>query len=284
MMRSPAVAGMFYESNPEKLHEEIKNCFLNPPGPGYLPETPIMPARNLIGLVCPHAGFIYSGYAAAHAFAALAHNGIPDTIIILSPNHTGAGAAIAVDKESRWSTPLGEIEIDIEIADEIINNCKYAREDSLAHIREHAVEVQIPFLQFIGACCKIVPVTVSGFGEQDALTLTADLGQAIADAIKRRGGAIIASTDLSHYERQSRANTLDSLAIDQILKLDPKGLIHAVYQHQITMCGAIATAAMLEAARGLGAQKAEKLAYYTSGDITGDTSQVVGYAAIAISK
>lgn len=284
MLRSPAVAGMFYEASQERLLEELKECFLDQPGPGALPEIPDNPARSLIGLVCPHAGYVYSGYAAAHAYAALASDGVPDSIVILCPNHTGAGAVVAVSKEPRWSTPLGEIEIDINIANEILDGCKYAREDSLAHLREHAIEVQLPFLQFIGCKSKIVPIAIGHLSEQDALTLAFDLGQAIADALRGRNAVIIASTDFSHYERQSRANTLDSLAIDQILKLDPQGLIHTVYQHQITMCGAIATAVMLEAAVQLGAQKAEKPAYYTSGDITGDTSQVVGYAALTIRK
>ncbi|MCX6344143.1 MAG: AmmeMemoRadiSam system protein B [Armatimonadetes bacterium] len=285
MARKPAVAGMFYESTRDQLIERIEQRFLGPLGPGKLPQTRKERLGRIIGLVSPHAGYIYSGSAAAWAYTALANDGIPDTIVILGPNHYGLGEAVAISSEQTWETPLGALETDTEIAAQIINTCKFASANNQAHQKEHSIEVQLPFIQYIGADkVKIVPICVAHLNETEALLLTQDLGSAIATALKGKSAAIIASTDFSHYVSKSRAESLDSLAIEQILNLDPQGLLRTVYSKNITMCGAIGTAVMLEAAKHLGATQAHKLTYCSSGDVSGDFEEVVGYAALSIGK
>ena len=283
MARRPAVAGMFYEAEQDVLLRSIQQCFLSKLGPGRLPQVRQERLGQLVGLVSPHAGYVYSGAAAAWAYAALAADGVPDVAVILGPNHRGYGADVAVSVESEWLTPLGTAKADVEVAEEIVRRSKYAEEDDLAHTHEHSIEVQIPFLQYVtGNRTRIVGICLAHPPKQDALALAADLGQAIAGALEGRNAVVIASTDLTHYESKASAQAKDESALEQILKLDGRGLIDVVYEQEITMCGVMGTAVMIEACKKMGADTARQLAYYTSGDVTGDISQVVGYAALSI--
>jgi len=283
MERTPVVAGQFYEGTRAGLMRSIEKCFLADLGPGSLPEKNPNRIGRISGLVCPHAGYMYSGMAAAHAFGALAQDGIPDTAVLLGPNHYGLGAGVAISPDEVWVTPLGPLQADKEAIERILNLSKYAELDELGHMREHSLEVQLPFLQYIGGTdTKIVPITIAHLNEDDALKLIDDLGTAIAKALECKSAVVIASTDFTHYEPKSTAEARDALAIEQISKLDGKGLIRTVYSKSITMCGVVGTAVMLEACKRLGANSAQKLTYYTSGDITGDTTQVVGYGALSI--
>ena len=285
MVRTPAVAGQFYEANERNLVRSIEKSFLGRLGPGKLPDAPNERLGHVLGLVCPHAGHVYSGSAAAWAYGALASDGIPEIAVLLGPNHYGLGEGAAVSPDETWATPLGELQVDVETAQAILNSSKYAKPDELAHAREHSIEVQLPFLQYIGGRkAKIVPISIAHLAKADALLLAEDLGSASAEALSGKSAVVIASTDFTHYESKARATELDSLAMHRILDLDPKGLIELVYSRDITMCGAVGTAVMLHACLKLGATSARKLTYYTSGDVTGDTDQVVGYGALSIER
>jgi AmmeMemoRadiSam system protein B len=292
--RRPAVAGMFYEGEREALIESIERCFLSRLGPGRIDligkriiedRTDEEKRRRVVGLVCPHAGYVYSGMAAAWAYDALALDGAPDVAVILGPNHHGIGENVAVSAASEWITPLGSVAVDREAADAIVSASHFARRDDAAHFREHSIEVQIPFLQYVaGERIAVVPVAIAHLSADDAITLASDLGPAIASALDGRNAVVIASTDFTHYESQSSAEVKDTAAIERILALDARGLIEVVEKRRITMCGAVGTAVMIEACKALGATFARQLAYYTSGEVSGDRAQVVGYAAISVER
>ena len=283
MTRTPAVAGMFYELDPEALIHSIERCFLGKLGPGKLPSRKDVRSGEVLGLVSPHAGYTYSGAAAAYAFDRLASDGLPETAVLLGPTHHGLGAAVAVSTETEWTTPLGAVQTDAETIDAVLELCGFAQRDDTAHVSEHSLEVQLPFLQYIGGdAVKIVPISIAHLSEDDAAALSLDLGQAISKSLAGKSAVVIASTDFTHYEPRASAESKDSLAIDQILKLDARGLLREVYGKSITMCGVAGTAVMLEACKALGAKQARKLTYYTSGDVTGDMSQVVGYGAFSV--
>ena len=286
MLHKPAVAGMFYDSEKKELIQSIEQCFLSNFGPGKLPDiNNISDDRQIVGLVCPHAGYMYSGQAAAFSYSALAKDGLPDTVVLLGPNHNGLGNAVAISSADEWITPLGAMQVDTDTADSILKSSKYAEIDESAHFREHSIEVQLPFLQYIGSDkIKIVPISITHLNESDALELISDLGSAIAKALDGKNAVIIASTDFTHYESKANAAIKDTLAMDRILDLNAEGLIQTVYEQSITMCGVTGTAVMIEACTALGATAAHKLTYYTSGDIIGDTSEVVGYGALSIVK
>ena len=277
-MRKAAVAGSFYAGRREELKRQIEDCFRHPLGPGKLPGKP-KEERRILGLVSPHAGYIYSGPVAAYGFLELASEAEPEVVVVLGPNHRGMGASIALSQEEEWQTPLGTVKVDREIGRKIISESRWARWDDLAHQFEHSLEVQLPFLQYIYTeKFRIVPIAMM---RQD-LGPSQDLGQAIASALKGKDSLIIASTDFTHYEPQSQASKKDRLALETILNLDPKQLETTVNAHNITMCGYGPVMAMLTAAKLIGANKARLLRYATSGDVVGDYSAVVGYASVEI--
>ena len=278
--RRPAVAGMFYEADPEALKAQIEWCFTHPLGPGKLPKC-CGERRESIGFVSSHAGYMYSGPVAAHVYYRLAGERKPDTVIIVGPNHTGLGTLVSVMVEGVWETPLGEVEIDRELALRIVKYSELADIDDKAHLFEHSVEVQVPFLQYIyGGGFRIVPIVMWDQSSRAAR----DLGEAVHRAVKELGRDVvyIASSDFTHYEPHEVAVKKDRLAIERILSLDPEGLEKVVKEHDITMCGPGPVMSMLFYAKKAGAKGAELLKYATSGDITGDRSSVVGYAAIRV--
>jgi AmmeMemoRadiSam system protein B len=263
------------------LKAQIEGCFKHELGPGTLPKVADRKLQNVVGLVCPHAGYMYSGPVAAHGYHRLAEDGKPDTIVILGPNHTGSGSALAVMREGVWSTPLGEVEIDTATADAIARASNIIDVDDSAHSSEHSIEVQLPFLQFLyGSSFKFVPIC---FLMQD-LESSREVGLAVAKAIASKNAAVIASTDMTHYEPQRSAEKKDKAAIETVLKMDEAKLYSTVEGFSISMCGFAPTMALIVAAKALGAKKAELLCYKTSGDVTQDYSAVVGYASIALAK
>lgn len=290
MVRPAVVAGQFYSGTREGLIREIEACFASRLGPGPCIRAvdrgrPEPTGSRIVGLVCPHAGYVYSGAAAAWAYGALAANAIPEVAIILGPNHYGLGAAAALSPDEEWATPLGTVKVDTETAQAILKLSEYCQRDVLAHAREHSIEVQLPFIQYIaGDAVRIVPISISHLSEDDALALVEDLGKAISEAVHGKDAVVVASSDFTHYESKSSAATKDALAIERILALDARGLIDTVYSRNITMCGVIGTAVMIESCVRLGAKSARKLTYYTSGDVTGDIDQVVGYAALSVER
>jgi hypothetical protein len=217
---------------------------------------------------------------AAHGFSQLASEVKPEVVVILGPNHHGIGARVALSREE-WQTPLGSVDTDRGVGEQIVTASPEAHWDDSAHSLEHSIEVQLPFLQYIyGTSFRIVPIAML----QQNLATSQELGQAIASALKGREGVIIASSDFTHYEPQSSANRKDRLALEAILDLNPKQLETIVHTHDLTMCGYGPVMSMLVACKSLGASKANLLKYATSGDIVGDYSRVVGYASVEVTS
>lgn len=280
-VRSPAVAGSWYAGTPNRLRNQIEELFTHRLGPGSLPQTVKEGPRNIVGLVVPHAGYMASGPVAAHAYHHLAKDGKPDVIVIFGPNHTGRGSALSIMNEGAWRTPLGDVEIDTETANQILQASRIVDVDDRAHAYEHSIELQLPFLQYLyGSEFKFVPVC---FMMQD-LESSREVGKAVAAALKGKNGLVIASSDMTHYEPQERAEKKDKMAIDAALNMDETQYYNTVEAYGISTCGYGPTIAAITAAKELGAKKAQLLCYKTSGDVLGDRSAVVGYAAIAFTK
>lgn len=266
MLRSAVVAGQFYPGHKESLLQTVDALI-----------TSTVTEQPAIGLMSPHAGYVYSGGVAGRTFSAVK---IPDEIIILGPNHHGRGHVAAVYASGEWETPLGQTKISAELAQRVIAECPMTAEDSVAHYSEHSLEVQLPFLQFRAPHASIVPVCISHM----PLAVLLQFGDGLARAILSRSSKplIVASTDMTHYESGEVARKKDFLALERVLALDPAGLYEVVQQQRISMCGVLPTVVMLQAAIALGAQNAELIAYSNSGDVTGDQSEVVGYAGVRI--
>ena len=280
-LRKPAVAGSFYAGDLKSLNMQIEKCFLHKIGPGKLPSAVLVGERKIVGLISPHAGYMYSGPVAAHGFYKIALDGTPDTIIILGPNHRGFGENISIMVEGKWKTPLGELEIDTDIAENILKNSKTIKIDNKAHQSEHSIEVQLPFIQYIfGKNIKIVPICMT---RQDIDT-DIEIAQSICSSVVDKNILIIASSDFTHYEPQEYAENVDKQAINAILEFNPKKLYDIIYRQNLTMCGPGPVTVMLIVCETLGAKKAELLKYATSGDVSGAYGQVVGYASIIIKK
>jgi AmmeMemoRadiSam system protein B len=277
-MRRPAVAGTFYNGDRESLIKQIEWCYKHAHGPRRIPE-PRAGDRRLVGLVSPHAGYMYSGPVAAHGFYFLSLDGKPGSIIIIGPNHSGLGSGVSIMTKGKWMTPLGNVEIDRPLAEEIAKASDIIDVDETAHEYEHSLEVQLPFLQHIfNGDFKMVPICMMMQDEQTS----EEVGLAIARATKGKDVVIIASTDFTHYEPQKVAAAKDKKAIDKILSLDWRGLLNVVRKEDISMCGYGPVASMLRAAIELGAKEAKLLKYATSGDTSGPMPQVVGYGSIAV--
>lgn len=274
--RNPAVSGMFYPGTAGALKEQIEWCYKHKLGPGHIPTVNKKGPRQIIALVVPHAGYIYSGPVAAHAYKELANDGVFDTAVIIGPNHTGYGSPVSLWNEGQWRTPLGKVKIDEELAQKLLGGVIEA--DESAHIYEHSIEVQLPWLQHLYKDVRIVPITMLA---QDIGTARA-VGQAISEA--GNNIIIIASTDLTHYEPYATAAEKDRSMIEAITSLDEEKLYYRRALLNCTMCGYGPVAAAIVAAKEMKAQKATLLKYATSGDTSGDFSRVVGYACIAITK
>jgi AmmeMemoRadiSam system protein B len=280
-IRSPAVAGSWYAGTPNSLRNQIEELFTHRLGPGSLPQIMRDGPRNIVGLVVPHAGYMASGPVAAHAYHHLAKDGKPEVIVIFGPNHTGRGSALSIMNEGTWRTPLGDVEIDAETADRILQASRIVDVDERAHAYEHSIELQLPFLQYLyGSEFKFVPVC---FMMQD-LESSREVGKAVAEALKGKNALVIASSDMTHYEPQERAEKKDKMAIDAALKMDETQYYNTVEAYGISTCGYGPVIAAITAAKELGAKKAQLLCYKTSGDVLGDRSAVVGYASIAFTK
>ncbi len=285
MIRSPAVAGMFYADSPQALRREIEACFLSPLGPGRQPQTASDGEHRLRGLMCPHAGYVYSGAAAAHAYARLAEDGAPETAILLGPNHRAIGAPIALMAHGSFRTPLGEVPIDTAIAEQILTMAPVVHDDPNAHELEHSLEVQLPFLQTVAPQTRIVPIVFGRvyYGSETVQVLK-ELGKALASLLRdpSHPRLLIASTDLMHYVSRDEAYRMDELALQAVREVDGEKLLDTVFRHDISMCGVMPTAVVLFAMRELGITHGEVLCHYTSGDVPpGDTRHVVGYASCA---
>ncbi len=275
-VRSPAVAGRFYPGRAEELLREIREYISSA-------DAPVETGRiAAIGCVTPHAGYIYSGAVAGAVYSRLE---IPERAVILCPNHTGKGRPLAVMANTTWQTPLGEVAADAEFGTQLLRRFPALQEDSSAHRGEHAIEVQLPFLQARRRDLNIVPIVI-GTSNFDVLR---GLGEALADVIgdvqeedREEKVLIVASSDMNHYESDAITRVKDHKAIERVLALDARGLWQVVMNEDISMCGFGPTIVMLTAAKLLGATSATLVKYATSGDVSGDYESVVGYAGIIV--
>jgi AmmeMemoRadiSam system protein B len=268
MLRPPAVAGRFYPADPIALTRQIKE-FVTAPA--------LAEKKRAQACLVPHAGYTYSGAVAGRVFAAIE---FPRRIIILGVRHFPRGQALAIVSEGAWQTPLGAARIDTALATQLRQACPLLREDTVAHSAEHSLEVQLPFLQVLAGEFHFVPVAL-GTARYDDLCA---IGEAVAQVIAAQNEPvlILTSSDMNHYEDDATTRKKDHKAIDELLKLDPRGLYDVVRQEEISMCGLGPAVAMLTAVCRLGASRTELVKYATSGDVTGDRSEVVGYAGIVI--
>jgi AmmeMemoRadiSam system protein B len=267
LKRKPAVGGYFYPGREDALRKMVEGMV----------ETEIE-KEKAICVVSPHAGFEYSGIVAGAVFSSVR---LPDKFVILGPSHRPIQSRVAIMKEGVWETPMGNVQIDSSLAELIMSHSQLITEDEVAHVHEHSLEVQLPFIQYVRTDAEIVPVCLSYHISFEELE---DLGKSIARGIKdyNKDVLIVASTDMSHYVDQSIAKEKDFLAIDKILELDAKGLHDIVERENISMCGFQPTTSAIVASKELGAEKASLIKYQTSGDRTGNFSEVVGYAGIRI--
>ncbi|TLM69357.1 MAG: AmmeMemoRadiSam system protein B [Deltaproteobacteria bacterium] len=267
MVRSPAVAGQFYPKHPAALTQTLDQ--LIPATDGGL---------TACGVMVPHAGYVYSGAVAGRTFAAVA---VPEEVVILGPNHHGAGHQAAVYRHGAWDTPLGRVPIAEALADAVLAACPAMAADIQAHLYEHSLEVQVPFLQVRRSSVSILPLCIG----RVPLDVLLEIGDGLAKALLTRAHRplLVASTDMTHYESGETARRKDHQALDRVLALDPEGLYRTVRDQRISMCGVLPTVVMLRAALALGATRAELVAYANSGDVTGDQREVVGYAGVTVS-
>ncbi len=275
-LRTPAVAGRFYPGRADELLREVRE--FTSPGKAQVESGRVA----AIGCVAPHAGYIYSGGVAGAVYSRLE---IPGHCVILCPNHTGKGRPLAVMANTTWQTPLGEIAADAELGTCLLDRFPALQEDSAAHRGEHAIEVQLPFLQTRRPEVHIVPIVV---GTSD-FEMLRGLGEALGDVISDRQGEdrkekvlIIASSDMNHYESDAVTRVKDHKAIERVLAMDARGLWEVVLNEDISMCGFGPTIVMLTAAKLLGATSATLVKYATSGEVSGDYESGVGYAGIIV--
>ena len=273
-IRTPAVAGMFYPDEKNELKELVHKCFLHKFVPGKLPPTNTK--KKIYGVICPHAGYMYSGPIACHSYYSLSLES-PELFIIIGPNHLGIGCNVASMIDCGWETPLGLVEVDSELAKELTKISKMVELDFFSHTREHSLEVQVPILQVVYSNkFKILPIILINQEKE----VVEDVGEAVAIIAKQKNAMIVGSSDFTHYEPNEFAHKQDKALIEPILDLDVERFYKVLHDKKVTACGYGAIASTIIACKKLGATKGELLKYATSGDVTGDMSSVVGYGSI----
>lgn len=268
MSRQPAVAGQFYPGTPQSLRKMLAELIPS-----------VSPKRRALGIVAPHAGYVYSGSIAGETFAQV---DVPSKVLILGPNHHGLGPSAAVYPSGTWVTPMGEIGVDEHLVRRVVERCRGMSADEGAHRFEHSLEVQVPFVQALAPEAEIVPICLGSSPLDELLAMGESLGTVLAE--EEQDVLMVASSDMTHYERGDVAREKDMRALDRILDLDPAGLYRTVREGEISMCGVVPVVVMLAAAVQLGAARATLVRYGNSGDVTGDQSQVVGYAGVIVER
>ena len=279
-VRKPAVAGYFYPSEKNELISLIEETFRSKDlGPGLLP--PLNEQKNVLGYLVPHAGYEYSGYIAAHAYLEISALPEGSTFIILGPNHYGIGSPLALPQSEIWETPLGQVKVDTSLRNEIMSEKSIIDMDDGAHWREHSIEVQIPYLQYVKKDFKILPISMTLMEKEYAV----EVAEIIYKKIKeKKNYYIIASSDLTHYEPAESVNRKDEIAIKGITSRNLDELYRVLRKYDITMCGYGPAAVLMHLSNLLGYDKVKLLKHANSGDVTGDYSSVVGYASIGFYK
>lgn len=267
MKREPAVAHQFYPGDPVTLKNILNH---------------LIPAdkakKKALAVIAPHAGYIYSGGVAGETFAAV---DIPQDVVVLGPNHHGYGASVALMEKGIWNMPMGEVQINAVLGKDLLARTDLIEADVMAHRFEHSLEVQVPFLQYFRPDLTLTPMVISHISFQSCRKV----GEALAGAIRQydKPVLIVASSDMTHYESREAAAAKDSLALRQIEALNPEGLYNTVLSNRISMCGIMPVTIALIAALSLGATQARLVRYTDSGEASGNTDQVVGYAGFVIS-
>ncbi len=264
MRRAPAVAGRFYPAEATELNRDIQSRI-----------EPIAEKIPALGIVVPHAGYMYSGNVAGSVYSRIE---IPDTVILLGPNHSGRGPNISVMTEGTWASPLGDVEIDTALAESICAASPILQANASAHQQEHSLETQIPFLQYFCSHFRIVPICFMQTNWKNCQ----EVARAILEGMGERKALIVASSDMSHYESHENATNKDRLAIEKMIALDPTGLYQTVRRERISMCGVVPASIMLLCAKAQGARSSKLIRYQTSGEINKDWKQVVGYAGMVV--
>lgn len=276
MIRKACVSGMFYESNPDFLRQNIESMLSN------IPEVDV--DGEIVAAIAPHAGYVYSGKTACYAFSEIGKNKLPDTFIVLGPNHTGRGTKIDVCDYDKWETPLGLVDVDVEFIDELLSVDSNVYVDNNAHVNEHSIEVEIPFIQYVcgNHKFKIVPVVIS----QQIPQLCESLAKSLDEVIRKlkRNCIIIASTDLNHYDNQETTTYLDEKVIKSVENMDMKRMVKDIIDYDITMCGYGPVITATCYSRLQDADSSIVLNHATSGDAFGDYDSVVGYMSAVITR
>lgn len=267
MRRKAAVAGQFYHETSARLSHQVEQYVTN-----------ALPKERAIGILSPHAGLIYSGAVAGDVYSRIA---MPDTFILIGPNHTGLGASMALMSEGEWEIPTGLFSVDETLAKRILSHVSLVSEDTQAHLFEHSLEVQLPFIAHFSKKSRIVPLIIMAASLEECRIL----GEGIAKVVRTAGYPVLiaASSDMSHYVSDATARKKDKMALDKVLAIDPEGLFDTVRRENISMCGYLPAVTMLYAAKALGARQAKLVRYATSGEVSGDYDYVVGYAGIIVS-
>ena len=263
------MAGRFYPADPDRMERDLLRYLTNPTRAHASP-------RDAIALVAPHAGWMYSGAIAGQTYAQVR---VPERVVVLCPNHTGLGVRQSLWASGTWRIPGGDVAVESTLA-ERLQNLTTLEDDRLAHVREHAIEVHLPFLRAKNRDLRVVPICLGGLSFPECVQLGEALGHALAD--ERERVLIVASTDMSHYISAELAQKLDRIALDRVAALDAEGLFRVVTEQNISMCGYVPTTVTLIAARVLGAKSAELVRYGNSGETSGDFARVVGYAGLVI--
>lgn len=266
MLRLPAVAGQFYPSNPNELAALIEK---------YTKSQEPAEKVKVRACLVPHAGYIYSGAVTGAVFARIA---LPKKILVLGVRHFPQGEPLAIVSDGAWQTPLGDVPIESKLASQLRADCPGLQEDSVAHQREHSLEVELPFLQVLSPDFSFVPVAVGTLHYED-LKRT---GEGVARTLESTADEVlvVTSSDMNHYEDDETTREKDHKAIQCMLSLDPLGLYEICRQEHISMCGLGPAVVMLTAMNRLGVKKAQLVRHATSGDVSGDRDEVVGYAGM----
>jgi AmmeMemoRadiSam system protein B len=273
MIREPVVAGQFYPDGEEDLRNMINHCIEHRYGPG---SNSTISNEKIFGIICPHAGYVYSGPTACHSYKSISSQN-PELVIIIGPNHFGVGIDAATMIDAQWKTPLGMVQVDSESAKQVVEISKFIEIDEYSHSQDHSLEVQIPMLQeILKNDFQILPIILRAQDMETAM----DVGNAVSEIAKKKNAIIVASSDFTHYEENSFAHQQDKALLEPILEMNIERFYHVLNERRVTACGYGAMASAMIACKNLGATKGELLSYATSGDVSGNTESVVGYGAI----
>ncbi len=272
------MAGAFYPKTEKSLKDVLDKIFAT------IPKTSLLEPKfkEVFGVVSPHAGYQYSGLVAAKGFSLLKeYVPSPRRIIIIGPNHQGIGSIIASTRKAYWTTPLGDVAVDVEGVKQLSSTSHLVDIDDLAHEYEHSIEVQLPFLQYIyGNTFKIIPICMMA---QDKI-FAEELGSCLSETFVRGKDVLVASSDFTHYEPHESALKKDRELINYIEKLDVNGFYDHLFEKRVTACGFGPIATLMTLSKKIGALESRLLLYMTSGEVIGEYDQVVGYASIVFGR